>query len=43
MRIDRVKGGYMLYKTIDNSTYQLFITEEGAYDLSARYEFDFDA
>ncbi len=42
MRIDRVKGGYMLYKTIDSKTHQLFITEEEAYELSARYEFDFE-
>lgn len=43
MKIDRVKGGYMLYKTIDNKPHQLFITEDEAYEISARYEFDFDA
>ena len=43
MRIDRVRKGYMLYKTIDNKTHQLFITDEEASEISARYEYDFEA
>ncbi len=43
MRIDRVKDGYMVYKTIDNKTHQLFITVEEASEISARYDSDFEA
>ena len=38
MRIDRVKGGYMLYKNIDSKTHQLFITDEEMYKISARFD-----
>jgi hypothetical protein len=42
MKIDRVKDGYMLYKTIDGKTHQLFITVEEASEIAAKYEADFE-
>jgi len=42
MKIDRVKGGYMLYKTIEGKTHQLFITVEEASEIAANYVSDFE-
>ncbi len=43
MKIDKIKDGYILSKFIGKEIQQFRITFEEAYELSARYEYDFDA
>ena len=43
MKIEMIKDGYILSKFIGKEIKQFKITFEEAYELSARYDYDFDA
>ncbi len=43
MKIEKVKDGYILSRFIGKEIKQFKITFEEAYELSARYDYDFDA
>ncbi len=42
MKIEKVKDGYILSKFIGKEIQQFKKTLEEAYELSARYDYDFD-